>query len=181
MNKPSQAHTRQRPPQTPDRPPSDNSQRLREELQLGEKAPLFDRLNLFERLAEIANRWIASTWGLVFAASVFVGWIGAGAYFGWDEAWYYVDAIIAAATFVFVFLLQRAQRKDSTAIHTKLNELLAAVERASPRLINLEDQSEEEVDALHEKFEDLQEMDSQPRSIEDCDPDGEQTPSAKED
>jgi low affinity Fe/Cu permease len=152
----------------------DLRKRLRDELKLGEEAPLVDRPNLFERLAEVASVWISSTWGLVAATSVFIGWLVAGPFCGWGEAWYYVDAVIAFATFVFVFLLQRAQRKDSMAIHTKLNELLAAVERASPRLINLEDQSEEEVDALHKKFEELQEMDSQPRSIEDCNPDGDQ-------
>lgn len=146
---------------------------MRAELLSNGDRPIVDKANLFERMAEGTNAWISSTWGLVFATSVFVGWLAAGPFFGWERSWYYVDAVIAFATFIFVFLLQRAQRKDSAAIHTKLNELLAAVERASPRLINLEDQSEEEVDALHDKFQDLQEMDPGSRSIEDCDPDGE--------
>ena len=42
-------------------------------------------------------------------------------------------------TFLMVFLIQRSQNKDSLAIHLKLNEIVAALEGASNRLINVED------------------------------------------
>jgi low affinity Fe/Cu permease len=48
-----------------------------------------------------------------------------------------------------VFLIQRAQNKDSQAIHLKLNELVAAIQGASNRLINVEGLSEDELKALH--------------------------------
>src|SRR5262249_16874229 len=52
-------------------------------------------------------------------------------------------------TFLMVFLIQRAQNKDSRAIHLKLNELVAAVEGASNRLINAETLTEAELKTLH--------------------------------
>jgi len=51
-----------------------------------------------------------------------------------------------------VFLIQRAQNKESVSLHLKLNELVAAIEGASNRLINVEDLSEEEVNLLHQYY-----------------------------
>jgi low affinity Fe/Cu permease len=48
-----------------------------------------------------------------------------------------------------VFLIQKAQNKDGKAIQLKLNELLAANERASNRMVDIEELTEEELDNLH--------------------------------
>ena len=44
-----------------------------------------------------------------------------------------------------VFLIQRTQNKDALAIHLKLNELVAALQGASNRLIEVEDLTEEDL------------------------------------
>src|SRR5690606_10279016 len=69
------------------------AQRLKAELLSNDDRPIVDKVNLFERLAEIASRWISSTWGLVFATSIFVVWLAAGPICGWERSWYYVDAV----------------------------------------------------------------------------------------
>ena len=56
-----------------------------------------------------------------------------------------------------VFLIQRAQNKDSLVLHLKLNELLATHKGASNRLINAQDFSEEEIHLLHRYFDILAE------------------------
>ena len=48
-----------------------------------------------------------------------------------------------------VFLIQRSQNKDSLAVQLKLNEIVAALQGASNRLIDVEDLNEEELRALH--------------------------------
>jgi low affinity Fe/Cu permease len=48
-------------------------------------------------------------------------------------------------TFLMVFIIQQSQNKDTTALHLKLNELIAANEKASNRLIDIEDLTEEEL------------------------------------
>src|SRR5262249_35777736 len=53
---------------------------------------------------------------------------------------------------LMVFLIQRAQNKDALAIHLKLNEIVAAIEGASNRLINIEDLTETEVHTLHDHY-----------------------------
>jgi low affinity Fe/Cu permease len=57
-----------------------------------------------------------------------------------------------------VFLIQRTQNKDSLAIHLKLNEIVAAIEGASNRLIDVEDLSEDEITILHRHFQKLAAM-----------------------
>jgi low affinity Fe/Cu permease len=57
-----------------------------------------------------------------------------------------------------VFLIQRTQNKDSLAVQLKLNEMVAALEGASNRLVNVEDLSEEELSTLHRHYQALAEM-----------------------
>ena len=55
-------------------------------------------------------------------------------------------------TFLMVFLIQRAQNKDALALHLKLNEIVAALEGASNRLIDVEDLSDRELEHLYARF-----------------------------
>src|SRR6185369_11123804 len=61
-------------------------------------------------------------------------------------------------TFLMVFLIQRAQNKDAQTIQLKLNEIVAALQGASNRLINVEDLSEAEVQVLHRHYNKLNEL-----------------------
>jgi low affinity Fe/Cu permease len=54
-----------------------------------------------------------------------------------------------------VFLIQRTQNKDALAIHLKLNEIVAALEGASNRLIDVEDLTEDEIKTLHKHYQRL--------------------------
>jgi len=54
-----------------------------------------------------------------------------------------------------VFLIQRAQNKESKAVQLKLNELIAAMDGASNRLVGVEELSEGELHHLHDRYLDL--------------------------
>ncbi|GAA4160571.1 hypothetical protein GCM10022217_24840 [Chryseobacterium ginsenosidimutans] len=56
-------------------------------------------------------------------------------------------------TFLMVFLIQKAQNKDSKAIQIKLNELIAAHKHANNRIVDIEDLTEDELDELHKLYE----------------------------
>jgi low affinity Fe/Cu permease len=76
-----------------------------------------------------------------------------------------INTLTTIITFLMVFLIQRSQNIDSHAIQLKLNELVAAVEGASNRLINVEDLSEEELEVLHKHFGRLVELAKQENQI----------------
>ncbi len=86
-------------------------------------------------------------------------WLVSGPFFHWSDTWQLVaNTITTIITFLMVFLIQRAQNKDSLAMQLKLNEVVAAIEGASNRLISVEDLSEEELRTLHRHYARLAEM-----------------------
>ena len=81
---------------------------------------------------------------------------GHGPIFGFSDTWQLViNTGTTIVTFLMVFLIQRAQNKDSAAMQLKLNELVAAVKGASNRLIDVEDLTEEELEMLHPFYAEL--------------------------
>src|SRR5262249_677610 len=80
-------------------------------------------------------------------------WLATGPVFDYSNTWQLIiNTGTTIVTFLMVFLIQRAQNKDSQAIHLKLNELVAAVKGASNRLINVQSLSEDEIKALHAHY-----------------------------
>jgi low affinity Fe/Cu permease len=114
---------------------------------------------MFERFATWATRWTGSTTAFILAAATIVVWIVTGPMFHWSDTWQLVaNTFTTIVTFLMVFLIQRTQNKDSLALQLKLNEVVAAIEGASNRLISVEDLSEEELRTLHEHYATLAEM-----------------------
>ena len=92
----------------------------------------------------------------MLAVGVVVVWIVSGPLFGFSDTWQLViNTGTTIVTFLMVFLIQRTQNKDSIALQLKLNEIVAAHEGASNRLIGVEDLSEEELTVLHTYYGEL--------------------------
>jgi low affinity Fe/Cu permease len=122
--------------------------------------------NVLERFAAGATRWTGSTSAFVAAVLIIVIWIVTGPIFHFSDTWQLViNTGTTIVTFLMVFLIQRTQNKDSLAVQIKLNELIAAIEGASNRLISAEDLSEEELRTLEEHFEKLAEMAKKERRL----------------
>ena len=101
----------------------------------------------FETMSKIVTRWTGSTGGLrLRAAPSSSSGRSLGPVFGFSDTWQLViNTGTTIVTFLMVFLIQRAQNKDSLAIHLKLNEIVAALHGASNRLVDVESLSEEEL------------------------------------
>jgi low affinity Fe/Cu permease len=106
-----------------------------------------------ERFSGTVARWTGSTAALASAFGLIIVWVLAGPILRFSDSWQLtINTTTTIVTFLMVFLIQRAQNKDARATALKLNEVIAALEGASNRLIDLEDLSEAELDALHEHF-----------------------------
>lgn len=107
----------------------------------------------FEKVANKITQWTGSSWAFGIALGFIVGWALSGPIFGFSDTWQLViNTSTTIITFLMVFLIQKTQNKDSKAIHLKLNELVASSRRASNRLVDIEDLSEEELDILHKYY-----------------------------
>jgi low affinity Fe/Cu permease len=114
---------------------------------------------LLERLSSQATKATGTSLAFVFALGIVVVWLVTGPLFGYSDTWQLViNTGTTIVTFLMVFLIQRAQNKDALAIHLKLNEIVAAMEGASNRLIDVEDLSEAEITALRKYYEKLIEL-----------------------
>ena len=72
--------------------------------------------------------WTGSSWAFALAVTVIVAWLITGPLFHFSDTWQLViNTGTTIVTFLMVFLIQRAQNKDSLAIQLKLNELVAAI------------------------------------------------------
>lgn len=114
---------------------------------------------VMERLATTVARWTGSTSAFSLALAVILVWALTGPLFRFSDTWQLViNTGTTIVTFLMVFLIQRSQNKDSLAIHLKLNELVAAVEGASNRLIEVESLTEDELNILRRHYSKLAQM-----------------------
>jgi len=111
-----------------------------------------------------------------FTALIIVAvWAITGPIFHFSDTWQLViNTGTTIITCLMVFVIQQSQNKDTIAIHLKLNEIIAATQGASNRLIDIEDLTEEALEALKKfyiKLSDLAELEQDiqaTHSIEDA-------------
>jgi low affinity Fe/Cu permease len=116
-----------------------------------------------DRVASLPSRfasWISakagSTWAFLLAFGVVIAWACTGPIFKFSDTWQLViNTSTTIVTFLMVFLIQRAQNKDALAVQLKLNEIVAAIDGASNRLISVEDLTDEDLEVLHKHYREL--------------------------
>ena len=114
---------------------------------------------ILERFSLRATNATGTSMAFILALSVVIVWGCTGPLFHFSDTWQLViNTSTTIVTFLMVFLIQRTQNKDAQAIHLKLNEMVAALEGASNRLIDVEDLSEAEIDTLHKHYQKLVQM-----------------------
>ena len=107
----------------------------------------------FTQFAKKVSRISGAPSAFLLAAAVVVVWAVTGPLFHFSDTWQLViNTGTTIVTFLMVFLIQQTQNKDGLAIQLKLNELVAALEGASNRLISVEDLTGEELRVLHAHY-----------------------------
>jgi low affinity Fe/Cu permease len=117
---------------------------MRREISVGDR---------FNRVADAITTALGSLPVLVGSVLVVVVWALTGPAFNFSDTWQlFINTGTSLTTFLMVFLIQRAQNKESLAINLKLNEIVAALEGASNRLIDVESLSEDELRMLQKHY-----------------------------
>ena len=115
--------------------------------------------SILERFSYRVTELTGTSMAFIVAFLVIIVWGITGPIFKFSNTWQLViNTGTTIVTFLIVYLIQRAQNKDALAIHLKLNEIVAALEGSSNRLIDVEDLSEEEIKTLHEHYRKLARM-----------------------
>jgi len=115
--------------------------------------------SVVERLSAMATDWTGRTAAFAWALFLVVAWTLSGPFFHYSDTWQlFINTITNLVTFLMVFLIQRAQNKDTLALQIKVNELIAAQKGAHNSLIAIEQLTEEELRTLQDRFLRLAEM-----------------------
>lgn len=101
---------------------------------------------MYDKIATKITRITGRPISLIVAFSIIVVWAVSGPIFKFSDTWQLViNTGTTIITFLMVFIIQQSQNKDTTAIQLKLNELIACNTKASNRLIDIEDLTEDEL------------------------------------
>jgi low affinity Fe/Cu permease len=107
----------------------------------------------FRRFSLASANALGSTW--MFAANVLLilVWLISGPFFGYSDTWQLiVNTVTTVLTYLAVFLIQNTQNRDSQTMHLKLNELISSMAGARNKIIDLQNFTDEELDALERQF-----------------------------
>ena len=107
----------------------------------------------FQKMSNKVTKATGSPTAFILALAVIIIWAVTGPIFGFSDTWQLViNTGTTIITFLMVFIIQQSQNKDTVAIHLKLNELIASHERASNRLVDIEDLTDEELQKIKEFY-----------------------------
>lgn len=125
-----------------------------------------DRQSFFEKLATKVTKATGSPPVIVIAFLTVLAWGATGPIFDYSETWQLViNTGTTIITFLMVFLIQKTQNKDSLAIQIKLNELVAAHQFASNHIVDVEDMTEEELEAIERYYAKLADLAQKQKAI----------------
>ena len=112
--------------------------------------------NGFRQIADRTASVIGSPWAFTATLALTTLWLILGPVFQFSDTWQLtMNTAASQVTFLIAFLLQNTQNRDTRALQLKLDELIRSTAGARPQLMNLEDLSEEQLEALKKEFERL--------------------------
>lgn len=113
----------------------------------------------FDNFSTTVTKVTGSSWASIIATLLIVVWALSGPVFHFSDTWQLViNTGTSIITFLMVFIIQQSQNKDTMALQLKLNELIAASSKASNRLIDVEDLTDEELKQLKKFYCDISEL-----------------------
>jgi len=125
-----------------------------------QKGPKPSNGTWFAGFAAEASSYLGSRWAFILAVLVVVVWAVTGPIFRYSDTWQLViNTGTTIVTFLMVFLIQNTQNRDARAINLKLDELIRAIDNATNSMINIERLSDEDLDKLAARFENLRSED----------------------
>jgi low affinity Fe/Cu permease len=112
----------------------------------------------FHLFATKASAAVGTKWAFLTAMLAILAWILSGPRFHYSDTWQLViNTGTTIVTFLMVFLIQNTQNRDARAIHLKLDEIIHSIKLAHNDMIDIENLSDKELEALSKKYEVIRE------------------------
>jgi len=123
---------------------------------MGTNLPRMKSFSWYDRVSKTAARGAGRSITFTLACGVILIWIATGPLFHYSDTWQLaINTATTIITFLMVFLIQHTQNKDTEVLQIKLDELIRATKGAHNALMDLEESTEQQLDALKEQYEAL--------------------------
>src|SRR5215470_265672 len=108
---------------------------------------------VFRTFSHCSAAAVGSAWAFILAVAIVVTWAATGSTFHFSDTWQLViNTGTTIVTFLVVFLIQNTQNRDAKAFQLKLDELIRALGSAHNEMIDIENLSNAELDALEKRY-----------------------------
>ena len=108
---------------------------------------------MFNRIAQRTTEIVGSPTTFLLSILGILCWFLSGPFFRYSDAWQlFLNTGLSIGTFLIVLLLQNNQNREGKAVQLKLDELIRGAQGTRNALVNLEEYSEEELNALQNEF-----------------------------
>jgi len=105
--------------------------------------------SFFSRFAKWAAYAMGHPVAFTAALAIILSWTLTGPMFHFSDTWQLViNTATTIVTFLMVFLIQNTQNRDSAAIQLKLDELIRCMQGAHNALLDIEELSQRDLDAI---------------------------------
>ena len=112
-------------------------------------------MDIKKKSREIAHHFvigISSHWSLLFFFVVTIFWLIVGFWQDFSELWQITLHItLTVITFIMVLLIQHIQHRETRSMQLKLDEILKGAEGSRNEFINIQTESDEQLDRLEEQ------------------------------
>lgn len=115
--------------------------------------------SIFRHMAEMTSRRLGSPIAFISALILIILWAISGFYLGFDERWQLIiNTGTTIATFLMVILIQNTQYREARSTQLKLDEILYGTKNTRDFFLDIEEESDEELDLLKEEFRKIREI-----------------------
>ncbi len=120
----------------------------------------------FNRFSTVITKATGGPGAFILATITIIIWALLGPIFKFSDTWQLViNTSTTIITFLMVFVIQHSQNKDTIALQLKLNELIASNNKASNRLISIEDLTEKELETIKQFYSHLAAISKEEKSL----------------
>jgi low affinity Fe/Cu permease len=117
------------------------------------RKPAMYRATFFSRFAKVTAYAMGHPIAFIGALGIILAWGLTGPMFGFSDTWQLViNTSTTIVTFLMVFLIQNTQNRDSAAIQLKLDELIRCSKGGHNALLDIEELSQKDLDALRAHY-----------------------------
>lgn len=111
---------------------------------------------IFRQFASKAARFVGLSWTFMLAVVIVAAWSVGGLLYGFSDTWLLVmNTVCSVTTFLVVFIIQNTQNRNTREMQLKLDELIKSQRAARNDLLNMEEFTDKELDALQKDFQEL--------------------------